>query len=235
MLLLIGAFAAAPAQATDLDTNLIVNPGAEADTGATGVDAHTSNVGITGWTKSGRATVIEYDAEDWGGPTSSDPGPADRGLNFFAGGDEALSSISQTFDVRDLDIQIDGGQVDFDLEGWFGGWEFHEDNATLTAYFLDAGGFEIDSVAIGPATLADRGSDTKLLFYETGGSIPALTRDIDLTLEMVRLEGDSNDGYADNLSFVLTVIPEPSTVLLLGMGLGGLGLAGRRSGGPRRS
>jgi hypothetical protein len=238
-LLMIAVFASAPAQATSLGTNLIVNPGAEADTGATDPGAASSNISATGWTKSAppeaRATVVQYQTtllpdDEW--PRIADPGPPDRGDNFFSGGDEDRSSISQTFDVSDLDIQIDDGLVNFDLEGWFGGWLFQEDYATLTALFFDGDGSEIAPVvpvSIGGVTAGNRGNQTALLLRSMTGEVPDGTREIKLLLESVRVEGFSNDGYADNLSFVLTVIPEPSTALLLGMGLTGLGVFGSRS------
>ena len=241
-LLMIGAIAPAPAHATPLDTNLIVNPGGEADPGATGGGAHYTNISITGWIDLGPVTVIEWGDPDWGGPQITTPGPiTGRGSNFFAGGyieevppggDIESSSISQIFDVRDLDLLIDGGHVTFEIDGWFGGWMDQEDYATLTAIFLDSGGSELDSVTIGGASVADRGGDTELLYYGTAGSVPLFTADIKVVLEMTRVLGGSNDGYADNLSFLL-MVPEPSTMVLLGMGLGGLGLVGRRSRGSR--
>ena len=97
---------------------------------------------------------------------------------------------------------------------------------------MDSGGSEIDSVTIGGASVADRGGATALLYDATAGSVPSLTKDIRVVLEMTRVMGGSNDGYADNLSFLL-MVPEPSTMVLLGMGLGGLGLVGRRSRGSR--
>lgn len=42
----------------------------------------------------------------------------------------------------------------------------------------------------------------------------------------MRVSGTSNDGYADNLALVLTPVPEPAKVVLLGGGL--LLLAGLR-------
>src|SRR5271166_4449209 len=62
-------------------TNLIVNGNAEAGTGsASGNDIES----VPGWSTVGNFTVVQYGAA--GFPSSTSPGPANRGSNFFAGG-----------------------------------------------------------------------------------------------------------------------------------------------------
>ena len=74
-----------------------------------------------GWTASGDATVVLWSTPGW--MNSSDPGPADRGLNYFAGGPGMPStSFEQTVDVSALATDIDAGLVTYDLNGWLGGW-----------------------------------------------------------------------------------------------------------------
>ncbi len=92
----------------------------------------------------------------------------------------------------------------FVLSGFLGGFATQNDRATLTATFKDGGGGTLAIASIGPVTNVDRGNVTGLLFRTTSGSVPAGTRTVDLLLTLTRAAGFSNDGYADNLSLVLT-------------------------------
>src|SRR5256885_3665131 len=98
-----------------LGANLILNPGAEANTGAT---TNTQVVTPSNWTRNGPATAIKYGALS-ALPTSSSPGPSDRGKNLFAGGFNAdESDLFQTIDVSSVASQIDAHHIQFTLSGW---------------------------------------------------------------------------------------------------------------------
>jgi hypothetical protein len=58
-------------------------------------------------------------------------------------------------------------------------------------------------------TLADRNGATALLPRSATGAVPAGTRTIGVRLDMVRVQGSYDDGYADNLSLTLGAPPEP--------------------------
>jgi len=203
------AGASEQARATFL-TNLIVNGNAESGSGSPSGDI----VSVPDWTTAGSFTVVEYGAAG-GFPTATDPGPTNRGLNFFAGGpSNPLSSAFQSIDESADAAVIDTGKVNFTLSGFLGGWDSQDDHAVLSATFLDNSGSDLGSASIGPVWAADRGDETGLLLRTTTGVLPIGTRTIDVLLTMTRDEGDYNDGYADNLSLVLTpsAVPEPSTL-----------------------
>lgn len=222
--------AAAVPAAAQFGSNLITNGNAEAGLGSpSGNDV----VAVPGWTTTGNFTVVQYTAGGgFPGPTS--PGPAVRGANFFAGGpDNAASSATQSLSFAGfagLPGLVDGGGVGFTLSGYLGGFETQNDNATLTAEFLNAGATTIGSAAIGSVFAADRGGVTGLLSRSFAGVVPVGTRSVRFTLAMTRTDGAYNDGYADNLSFTLTssVVPEPSSYALVAAGLAGVGAAARR-------
>ena len=212
--------------------NLIVNGNAEAGTGsATG----NNDVAVPGFTTAGNFTVVKYDIGG-GFPASTDAGPTSRGANFFAGGQSnASSSATQVIDISGGAVTIDGGGVTFALSGFLGGFSTQGDNAVLTATFL--GGSALGTAGIGPVTAANRGNNTGLLFRDTTGRVPVGTRSISLTLQMTRTDGSYNDGYADDLSLVLTAadvppvtaVPAPASAALLGLSSAAFG-AWRRSG-----
>ena len=63
--------------------------------------------------------------------------------------------------------------------------------------------------------------------------MPAGTRTIDLTLDMLKFTGFADDGYADNVSLVLnaggvSAVPETGSLALCLAGLGLVGLASKR-------
>jgi hypothetical protein len=194
------------ASRTSLGVNLIFNGDAEHSTGYTDAGG---NAGIAGWTDTGAMTVVCYGSPQ-GFPRLDDPGPPDRGRNFFCGGKTAESEIRQVIDVADLAPAIDGGLVTYELSGWFGGYLDQRDLASLTARFLDEGGGELDRVEVGPVTLQERRAEiggqgdglTGLLLRSARGPVPAGARRISLILFAETAAGD-NDGYADALSLVL--------------------------------
>ena len=226
----IGLAGLSPAHA-QFGSNLIVNGNAEAGIGS----SDGSVVAVPNFTTTGNFTVVQYAAGN-GFPAPTDPGPVARGLNFFAGGPtNASSSASQLINLLPESSVINAGGASFTLSAFLGGYSGQGDNAVLSVSFLGMGGATLGTVALGPVTPADRGSATGLLFRTTNGFVPVGAQSANVNLQMTRIDGDYNDGYADNLSLVLgqpAPVPEASGAaslgLLLTFGAGGLFLAARR-------
>jgi hypothetical protein len=197
---------AASAAAAVPPGNLLVDPGAEAGPGAP--DDATIDV-PPGWTAVGDATAVQYGASG-GFPTTADAAALGGGANFFAGGpDGDANALTQTVDVSGAATEIDGGGLRATVSGDFGGYAGQNDSATLTVTFLSATGAALGTLASPPVTLADRGGNTALLFRTASGPVPAGTRSLGARLDMVRVDGAYNDGYADNLSVTLGTQPQP--------------------------
>lgn len=193
----------AQAQAT-LGSNLIVNGDAES--------------GVSGWTGFDGYPLfqsVDY-GSNWVLPTQ--PGPVDRGLKMFTG----VGAQAAGFQTVDLGA-LAGQPLHYDLSGWLGGWLAQGDNALLYVSFLDVASNEIGHAVIGPMMPADRGNQTGLFFVSTSGDLPTDTASLMFSLSMERQGGGDNDGYADNLSFVISSVPEGGT---LAYALAGLALMG---------
>jgi hypothetical protein len=211
--------------------NLIVNGDAESAAGSSSGGVVLAV--IPGWSTRGNANVVVYGASG-GYPRTSDPGPANRGLNFLSGGpDDTLSVFTQHIDLSPYAAFITRGNVTFTLSAYLGGYGSQDDNAVLKATFLGAtqgtvasgadsgalftqggaGGSPLGVVTLGPVLAADRNENTGLLARATTGPVPAQASSVDLELTMTRTEGTANDGYADNLVLTLTDMPQaPSPV-----------------------
>jgi hypothetical protein len=211
----LGLFGVSPAGAVTFGTNLIINGDAEESVGLI------PTIGaVSGWTGIGTLTSIPYGTD--GFPTSTSPGPANRGNNFFAGGTSNLTNPFQYIDVSAGAGVIDAGNARFNLSGFFGGKTDQDDFAALTMILYSERGAETGRSSLGYFTKEDRGNITRLLETSTSDLIPVGTRRITVQLVMIGsvLPGSYNDGYVDNLSLVLTDInasnptsvPEPSAI-----------------------
>lgn len=195
--------AAAMAGGVTLDTNLLRNGGAEKGEGsADGSDV----LPVPKWTTEGNFTVVLYGAPDF--PAQDSPGPAKRGLNFFAGGPgNALSSMSRTLNLKSLSAEIDAGLLQATLKGYLGGYGSQGDHADVSVIYLDANGAELGTLALQTVTAADRSNQTGLFKRGAVGDVPAGARTARVAVVMTRAEGSYNDGYADALSLVLSTKP----------------------------
>ena len=192
--------------------NLVFNGDAEF---ASGTNNYAPNRGIAWWTDLSGMTAIQYGAQPQF-PQPGTPGPTNRGVNFFCGGTNlGVVRMSEIIDLSALASDIDSGEVNYDLRGWFGGSGTQEDRAELAVRFLTESEAPLGTNRIGPVTAADRGGATSLLERNTTGRLPAGTRRAEFILTATAQTGLS-DGYADNLSFVLTAPPDPAVVLLDG-------------------
>ncbi|MEH1903974.1 MAG: PEP-CTERM sorting domain-containing protein [Nostoc sp.] len=221
-----------PIYAATFGTNLIVNGDAEQGKG----DPIGNAVGaaipfIPGWTTTGSFSVLKYGATGFSFtnplgnvvnvtvPGIDVPGPSDRGLNlFFGGADRASSSASQLINISDLASTIDAGQGTFNLSGWLGGYSTDEDSASLNITFLDQANQSLGIASIASPTPTQRNNITGLFLQSTNGSVPVGTRQINVLLNANYVRGRINDAYADNLSLVVTKVPEPSISGLLLVG-----------------
>ncbi len=155
-----------------------------------------------GWTVTGDFTVVQYGAAG-GFPDSTVSASIAGGQNFFAGGNAAVSTASQTVDVSGSAAAIDANSQAVSLSGDLGGYATQDDSMTVTATFLSASGGALGSLTIGPVTQADRNGQTTLLPRSGSATLPAGTRSIQVVMTATRQEGTYNDGYADNLSLTL--------------------------------
>ena len=179
--------------------NLIQNPNAEASTATAEC---TPGTPVPNWTPTGQFTVCSYGSS--GSPTATDPGPPSRGNNFFFGGYTGESTGTQSLDVSWAAADIDRGGVSYTLSGYVGGFDGQDDSVTVKALFRASPFGAAQQAKIGPVLSAERNGATGLLLKSTTGTVPVGTRQIDIVQDMIRSSGNANDGYADNLSFVLT-------------------------------
>ena len=183
-----------------LGRNLVFNGDAEY---GRGFSSNSAQQYASGWNDPGPGgiTVINYLAGG-GFPAPTDPGPSNRGNNFYSGGLNAVSAMTQSIDVSNLAAIVDGGNLDFVLSAWLGGYLSQNDNASVVARFLDSSNAQIGSLQLSAVTAAERGNATGFLYRERPGDIPAHTRSIEIQLIATRATGE-NDGYADNISLTL--------------------------------
>jgi len=182
-------------------SNLVLNGDAEAAAGSpAGV-----LVGTPYWTlDTGQFTAVPYNSPGGFPAVPTDTVPSDHGYNFFAGGNAASSISFQNLDLSALSAAIDAGGVHYTLSADLGGYLGQADNATFRMTFLDATVSTIGSpVTLGPVTPTDRSNLTGFLHISESSLVPVGTRSALLVVTMSASTG-YNDGYADNLSLVLT-------------------------------
>ena len=187
--------------------NLVVNGDAE---GSAGSPAG-AFVGTPGWGNiEGQFTAVPYDAPGGFPSVATDQVPANHGYSFFSGGNVGNSYARQDIPVSAIGAQIDNGNVTYNFSADLGGFYTDGDNATVDLLFLDASNAVIGTPkTIGPVTPADRGNKTGLLPRSISGFVPPNTRTLHVNVTMTRSFGTTNDGYADNVSVVLTP-PNPT-------------------------
>lgn len=183
-----------------LNTNLITNGDAEAGPG-------TNNAAllepIPGWTRRDAIDVQLYASSSGGSLALTDPGPSDRGNNYFTGGvNSAQSSITQTIDISAASALLSQGNIQFTLSAWLGGWESQDDNARLSIQFVSASGQVLSTASVGPVLAAERHNATGLIQHSTAGKVPGSTVKVLVTLTITREAGGYNDGSADDLSLM---------------------------------
>jgi hypothetical protein len=165
-----------------------------------------TKVPVPGWAvgKGDMFTVVAYGAAG-GFPYAKSPGPKKRGRNFFAGGPGAHNSWArQTISlVRDKKA-ISAGRARFALGAYLGGFTVQGDYATLTVTWETAQGVVLGHATVGPVTEKQRKGVTGILPRGRSGKVPKSARLAVVTLTMVHKVGTYNDGYADNLSLMIT-------------------------------
>ncbi|WP_242053321.1 hypothetical protein [Nostoc parmelioides] len=124
--------------------------------------------------------------------------------------------------MNSLASVIDLGRAAFDLSAWLGGYATDEDIASLNITFLDQNSQSLGIASISAPNAATRNNVTGLFFQSTDGYIPVGTRQINVVLNANYARGRVNDSYADNLSLIITQVPEPTISGLSLLFTGGL-------------
>jgi len=193
-----GTTATSPPEAA-LDTNLVFNGDAEYERGYTDFEP---DAAVPGWDDEGYATVMVYDAPD-GFPASTDPGPEDRGSNYFCGGGTSDDTqLSQTIDLSALSEEIAAGAT-YELSAYVGGYSSQNDASAVSVTFLNSSQSALHTQTIGPLLAADRDNMTGMFPLSETGTVPTTAAFATITIDAYQSSG-LNDGYTDNVSLILT-------------------------------
>jgi hypothetical protein len=189
--------------------NLVQNGGAEQPA------APPSDTGVappTDWSSAPGFTVMAYGRNVF--PPTSVSNGIGGGTNFFAGGPNVPSSAADQFiDISGAAPEVDAGHVRATLSAYLGGVANQGDAASVTVTFnSDALGDGSDlgsALTVGPVTASDRNDVTTLLRREASVTVPAGARSIRILIATTRTDGAYDDGYADNVSLLLSDITSP--------------------------
>jgi hypothetical protein len=194
----LGREATAPPSAI-LDSNLVINGDGELERG---FGDFWPDAALPGWVDEGYATAISYGSA--GFPSTDDSGPEERGSSFLCGGGVTYDTvIHQDIDLAAVSDDIDGGEIGYQLKGWLGGYSDQEDRASVTLQFFDASGSVMATEFLDAVMSAERDEETGMKSRARFGMVPPFVRTARVTVNFMRSSG-YNDGYADNLSLVLT-------------------------------
>jgi uncharacterized protein (TIGR03437 family) len=188
---------------TVLGNNLVVNGNAEAGPAA---PQPTTALYVPGWSTEGDASVAPYGGTGW--ITTSDPGPADRGVNLFCGGGAGESNIYQDMDVSPAATLIDSSQVTYEVSAWLGGvgdslQSSSAQSPTLTYTFFDWSGKQLAPTA----QLTASHSVTSLVEASNSGVLPAGTRRVHVVLSFLFAT-----SLADDIAFTLAAPSGPPVI-----------------------
>ncbi len=161
-----------------------------------------------GWTQ-----ILPY-GQDCGGicdyPDPYDPGPAQRGKNFFYEGTTSNHTNSTNMWLKNkislapIQTAINTGKIRYILSGYFGGDGTNTVTSQLHMFFETSTGASKGEAIVGNVTPAQRNYQTGLLYREVRGYIPAGTQFINLDLQTGNINmSPTRTGYADNLSLIL--------------------------------
>lgn len=191
---------------TGLDVNLVFNGDAELDRGMPDQQIHQN---IAGWNNPGPfgVTVVEYGSPD-GYPGPDDPGPSQRGRNFFCGGASGVSTATQRIDLFAIADAIDSTEAVFTLAACLGGYADQRDYATVSVRWFDEDMHVLGITRLDPVMPDEREGATGLFRKEATGTPPSMARWAEVEIMCVRDAGSGNDGYVDDVSLVITM-PEP--------------------------
>jgi len=176
----------------------------------------------------------------WSGTYFSQPGGAggfpsiDTGPYYYAGS-VASNSINQVYNLTIADLaNLSSTGLDFKMSADLFGFSTQGDHSIFTVAFYDGAdatgnlltSFSLDSASNDPGTWGTSFISGDLPNFQSNiNSVSNLTTSIMFTLEGIRTDGTSNDGYADNVSLTLTptsAVPVPAAAWLFGSGLLGL-------------
>ncbi|MGH9169571.1 MAG: alkaline phosphatase family protein [Acidimicrobiales bacterium] len=180
--------------ASPAGTNLIVNPGAEAGAAsAAGWDAVT----IPGWqVDEGLPTVVDYGTA--GFPSITDPGPAHRGHQLFAGGAGGTAEL-----VQDVPIRPASGSAtataNYDVSAWLGGTT--TSSASISVEFLSAGHEVLASKSTEPVTGKGSKGAASLSLRQLRGTLPAGTATAEVELVLATSLTDYDGPYAPQVGY----------------------------------
>jgi hypothetical protein len=190
------------------------------------------------------ASTYNY-AQNYTMPNLLSPG---GGLKYMRGGAGITGQVStNTFSAGSLSLlsggilasQIDAGQISYNLYSQFSTYRLQNDYATLFVQFLNGSSNPIGSLLSlgGSAFTSALGSGNNGTYPDARnwgadsllGIVPTGARSANVYIQDVKIaSGTAIDGYVDNVSFTLTVVPEPGAASLLALGGGLLALKRRR-------
>ncbi|CAF4635513.1 unnamed protein product, partial [Didymodactylos carnosus] len=141
------------------------------------------------------------------GLTNTSPGPDDRGQRYLYGGPgSTLAVINQVICIPSLSPYTINQTLSYNFSGWLGGYGTEGDSSMLMLMFVDANDnadYTNFKYLSGPDAAA-RNNISSLQLSSVTGRVPLGTVYVVLQVSAVQPVGPYVDGYADQISFVLS-------------------------------
>jgi len=195
--------------ATRLGTNIIINPGAEADQVTAGSGKIARAGIISAWESADSDTPVMV--QPWNGYALDEgdhlPVPDGAGKNYFLHGtigDVSMrTTLRQVIELKKLRRAIDKGSR-YNLSAWLGGWKQQGDQAQVSITFYDEEDTALASDTLGPIQASHRGNKNGMIRCESENPIPQGSRKVIVELIFDKEKGGSvSDAAIDCLRLVI--------------------------------